>query len=55
LTDYDWASVKLLPIKVATKGTLTSSGVSEVEFAGISKNSRLVCVKNNGPARSPNR
>ena len=52
-TNYDRPSVKFLPIKVATKGTSTSSGVSEDEFAGISKNSRLVCFRNSGPARSP--
>ena len=53
MTDYDRALVKSLPIKLATKGTSISSGVSEGEFAGISKNSRLVCFRNIGPARSP--
>jgi len=37
--------VKLLPKKMATEGTLTSSGVPGDEFAGISKNSRFVCVR----------
>jgi hypothetical protein len=55
LTDYDRTSVKSLPMKVATNGTSISSGVSEDEFARVSKNSRLVCFRNIGPARSPTR
>jgi hypothetical protein len=55
LTDYDRTSVKRLPMREATKGTSISSGVSEDEFAGISKNSRLVCFRNIEPARSPTR
>lgn len=43
--NYDRPSVKLLMIKLATEGTLTSSGVPEDEFAGISKNSKFVCVR----------
>lgn len=43
--DQDRSSVKLMRIKLETEGTLTSSGVPEDEFAGITKNSRFVCVR----------